>query len=467
MADVSTGELFNAAVAGPPDAILHTTDDGDALDRGTLTMRAEDLAQELRAGSVVAVCCDTDSEQIAAMLAVWRAGAVCLPLDVRHPRARLEKLVQEAGAAAVVGADLSPARRPARRGGMAAVVRLGGAFEWIPEEKLLERLAWMRDLDLVRPGDRVLRMSGPALDAGLWERAWPLAAGTCGVAAAPSRHTDLDHLTGLIEDQQISVVQCEPSWFHRLATQEWTGSLRSLRLVLCHAGTPQAEDLARFRERVADVTMLTGRGTPLPTGYHENPAPDGARLAVRGFSVDPVEVERAIMEHPAVASVIVETGADRLTARLTPVPGKGIGPRELRAFLRRVLPEQMIPTELAVVAETATAGPFVAPRDPEEQRLAEIWAEVLHRPRVGVKDNFFDLGGDSVRAIQMVNRARAAGFDIVSAHVFEHQTVAALVRACGRRVADETSGSSPAAGIDQSTLDLIQRRFGASFGGRP
>jgi aryl carrier-like protein len=469
MADVPGDRLFTEAVAGAPDAVVLDGDDGDTIDRGTLAARAEELAGRLDAGSVVAVCCPTDIEQTVATLAVWRAGAACLPLDVRHPRARLQSLVRDAGAATVLGTGLDPAPHPARAHLTAAVLRLAGTFVRLPAGDLLDRIARMRDSGLVSPDDRVLRMSSPALDAALWERVWPLATGARSVAVAPHRHADLDHLTGLIDDQRITVVQCEPSWLHRLAGQEWAGSLDSLRLVLCHGGSPRDDDVARLRERAPGVTVLTGHGTALPDGYDEKPGPATSRPVVRGFSVDPVEVERVLTGHPAVASARVAVEVDRLTAVLTPVPEKEIASRELRAFLRRALPEQLIPDDFTLATappEEPATGPFVAPRDPDEELLAEIWAEVLRRSRVGVTDNFFDLGGDSVRAIQVAARARAAGFDIRSEHLFEHQTVAELASACDRLPASGSAGPDLATVVDRSVLDLVQQRFGASFGGK-
>ncbi|GIE37001.1 hypothetical protein Ait01nite_100460 [Actinoplanes italicus] len=468
MADVSADRLFTRALSGAPDAVALTGDDGRTIDRGTLTGRAEELARDLRPGSVVAVCCTTEIEQTAAMLAVWRAGAACLLLDARHPRTRLQALVHEAGAATVLGAGLAPAPHPALAHDTAAVLRLAGTFVRLPERDLLDGLDRMRDSDLVTAGDRVLRMSSPAIDAGLWERVWPLAVGAHDVAVAPDRHADLDHVTGLIEDRRITVVQCEPSWLHRLAGQEWAGSLDSVRLVLCHGGPPRAGDVDRLRERAPGVTVLTGHGTSLADTYDEKPGPGATRPVVRGFSVDPSEVEQALAGHPAVASARVVVEADRLTAVLTPVPEKEVSPRELRAFLRRALPEQLIPEAFAPATATdeQATGPFVAPRDADEELLASIWAEVLRRSRVGVTDNFFDLGGDSVRAIQVAGRARAAGLDVRSEHLFAHQTVAELAIACDRLPAARGDGRDLAVVVDGSALDIVQRRFGASFGGQ-
>ena len=68
---------------------------------------------------------------------------------------------------------------------------------------------------------------------------------------------------------------------------------------------------------------------------------------------------------------------------------------------------------------------------PQEAVLCELFGELLHLPRVGIDDNFFALGGDSIVSIQLVSRARRAGLSITPRLVFQHQTVAALAAAAG------------------------------------
>ena len=74
------------------------------------------------------------------------------------------------------------------------------------------------------------------------------------------------------------------------------------------------------------------------------------------------------------------------------------------------------------------ATEYSAPADPLEASLAEIWQGVLGLERVGVHDNFFDLGGDSVIGIQMIAQAASRGIHFQSEQLFEHQTVASLAR---------------------------------------
>lgn len=78
-------------------------------------------------------------------------------------------------------------------------------------------------------------------------------------------------------------------------------------------------------------------------------------------------------------------------------------------------------------ARPAIESIYRAPATRLESRLTMIWREVLRASRVGLDDNFFDLGGDSIKAIQIVSRATGAGIDLLPQDVFRHQTVAELV----------------------------------------
>src|SRR5690606_23212549 len=112
---------------------------------------------------------------------------------------------------------------------------------------------------------------------------------------------------------------------------------------------------------------------------------------------------------------------------------------QLRAHLGAQLPEHMVPAGFVVLGQLPltpngkldrralprpqfTAATHRAPRTPQEQILAELFAQVLGLERVGLDDNFFHLGGDSIMSIQLVGRARKAGLDITARDVFQRQT---------------------------------------------
>ena len=185
------------------------------------------------------------------------------------------------------------------------------------------------------------------------------------------------------------------------------------------------------------------------------------QIKIRGFRVEPAEIEARLTDHPAVAEAVVSLyehgGRKRLAAHLVPAGAATVpSAAELRAHLAAGLPDYMLPAAFVTVPElplTAngkvdrrrlpapdwSAGVEQAHRSPRtdtERILAGIWAELLGVARVGVDDNFFMLGGDSILSIQVVSRARAAGLALSPRDLFRHPTVAELAAA--------TAGAAPA-----------------------
>ncbi|HEX8275250.1 MAG TPA: amino acid adenylation domain-containing protein [Longimicrobiaceae bacterium] len=176
---------------------------------------------------------------------------------------------------------------------------------------------------------------------------------------------------------------------------------------------------------------------------------------VRGFRVEPGEVEAALAAHPAVreAAVVVRgEGADRRLVGYATLDGGGTATAaELRAWLAARLPEYMVPGAVVPLREMpltpggkldrralpepeAGAGAeHVAPRTPAEEILAGIWASVLGVERVGAGDGFFELGGHSLLATVAMGRVRQAfGVELPLLALFEAPTPAAMAE----RVAD-------------------------------
>ncbi|WP_261991509.1 non-ribosomal peptide synthetase, partial [Streptomyces sp. OR43] len=209
---------------------------------------------------------------------------------------------------------------------------------------------------------------------------------------------------------------------------------------------PFAADGSRLY-RSGDRARLLANGTLEYLGRADK------QIKVRGFRIEPGEIEALLAAHPAVLSAVVTASGDgadrRLVAYLVPadhtagVPDAG----ELRACLRRELPDYMVPAafvELAALPLTSngkldraalpqpepsqanTAG-FVAPAGATEELLARIWSEVLGVDRIGADDNFFEVGGHSLLATQVVSRIREAfRAEVPLSALFDRPTVREL-----------------------------------------
>jgi amino acid adenylation domain-containing protein len=193
-----------------------------------------------------------------------------------------------------------------------------------------------------------------------------------------------------------------------------------------------------------------------------------AQLKVRGFRVEPGEIETALRSLPGVGDAVVVARADgsgerRLVAYVVPAPDHAPDPARLRDDLAGRLPAHLVPA--AVVALEAfpltangkvdrralpapayadTAAPHASPTTPTEEVLAAIWAEVLEVPRVGAGDDFFALGGHSLLATQVVSRIRRAfSVDLPLRALFEASTVAALAARVDQAVRERAGTAAP------------------------
>ncbi|MFL6140042.1 MAG: amino acid adenylation domain-containing protein, partial [Frankiaceae bacterium] len=178
------------------------------------------------------------------------------------------------------------------------------------------------------------------------------------------------------------------------------------------------------------------------------------QVKVRGFRVEPGEIEERLRAHPRVRDAAVIATADGWQTSLHGFvvmrdAADAVPEQELKAHLRETLPEHMVPSRVLVLHElpltpngkldrAALARPdlrqrlvvqHVPPRDERERALAAIWSEVLGAPRVGMMDNFFALGGNSIHFVAVLAKARAAGLRFTFQQLFRHQTVAALAAA--------------------------------------
>ncbi len=106
------------------------------------------------------------------------------------------------------------------------------------------------------------------------------------------------------------------------------------------------------------------------------------------------------------------------------------------------------------------------PRTQQEEALAAIWRVVLKRDRIGVNENFFELGGDSIIAIQMISRANRAGVKVALRQIFEHQTIASLAAVAvtsAPATEDEATGDAPLTRFSSGSSTRIFRRLTTSI----
>jgi amino acid adenylation domain-containing protein len=210
------------------------------------------------------------------------------------------------------------------------------------------------------------------------------------------------------------------------------------------------------------------------------------QVKLRGFRIEPGEVEAALAAHPAVreAAVLVRRGDEdrRLVAYVAGVPG--LDPHSLREHLAARLPAPLVPTLFVVLdhlpltpsgkidrrtlaslplPEVAAGVDFVPPRDTLEEALAAVWSEVLGRARIGAADDFFALGGHSLLATRLLARVRdALGIDLPLRVLFAAPTVAGLataVEAARREGITPPPPVTPAGGDERHLLSFAQERL--------
>ncbi len=192
------------------------------------------------------------------------------------------------------------------------------------------------------------------------------------------------------------------------------------------------------------------------------------QVKVRGFRIEPGEVEAALLSHEGVREAAVvarDEGGGRLVAYVVCAPGTVVPTTPaLREHLRHTLPEYLVPSAFVMLdslpltpngkldrralpapRREGGAGEYVEPRTEAERALAAVWEEVLGAGRAGVEDNFFDLGGDSIRSVRVVALARKRGLNFTVEQLFRHQTIAALLRQLS---ANGTSGGDARPGAD-------------------
>ncbi|MBV9124651.1 MAG: amino acid adenylation domain-containing protein, partial [Planctomycetes bacterium] len=219
----------------------------------------------------------------------------------------------------------------------------------------------------------------------------------------------------------------------------------------------------------------------LPDGTIEYLGRLDHQVKIRGFRIELGEIEAVLGQHPAVREAVVlaredEPGEKRLTAYVVAYPGAELSAATCRSFLKEKLPDYMVPSAFVFlkalplspngkVDRRALPAPdrarpelergYVAARNPVEEKLAAIFAGVLHLERVGVLDNFFDLGGHSLAVLDVLARVReVCGIDIPLREFFASPTVAGLAERVDaiRRHGPRLDPGTPVADLNQEVL---------------
>jgi tyrocidine synthetase-3 len=206
------------------------------------------------------------------------------------------------------------------------------------------------------------------------------------------------------------------------------------------------------------------------------------QVKIRGFRIELGEIESALLSHRGVSESVVvareEAGGTRELVAYVVLQGEA-RVAGLRAHLTALLPAYMIPAHFIELPELpltqhgkvdrqrlpaqGSGGGLgmskVPPRNPMEGKLVALWEEVLHHEGLGVTDNFFDLGGDSIKAVRLISRINdeIAGADVQMRDIFKHQTVEALAPAIGEVTARPSVREEHAAGLQR--LDELRRRI--------
>ncbi|MEG4417922.1 amino acid adenylation domain-containing protein [Microcoleus sp. LAD1_D5] len=245
-------------------------------------------------------------------------------------------------------------------------------------------------------------------------------------------------------------------------------------------GQEKLDFLGNFHQK---VLFKTGDiGCYLPDGNIEFLGRGDCQVKIRGFRIELGEIEAALSQHSSVSTAAVllqenELGSQRLVAYLVPNSGfRNQHPElisELRSFLKHKLPDYMVPSAFVLLDalpltpngkidrlalsqrcdyvsdETA----FTEPQTPTEEEIAEIWTALLGLEKVGTNQNFFDLGGHSLMATQLISRVRSCfGIELALCDFFAAPTIQNLAE----MVEEEILANADSNQIDE-LLDLLEK----------
>jgi acyl-CoA synthetase (AMP-forming)/AMP-acid ligase II/acyl carrier protein len=188
------------------------------------------------------------------------------------------------------------------------------------------------------------------------------------------------------------------------------------------------------------------------------------QVKIRGYRIELGEIEASLSRHPAVKSCVVvarqdESDDHRLVAYIAASPGRILAMAELGRFLKKNLPDHLVPSAFVVLdalplmpngkvdrqrlpaptrTDTVIDAGYVAPEGPVQEMLVDVWQAVLGLAHIGVHDNFFQLGGHSLLGTRMISRLhREYDIDLPLRTLFERPTIAALADLIEEKLIEE------------------------------
>ncbi|WP_246628302.1 non-ribosomal peptide synthetase [Paenibacillus oenotherae] len=229
----------------------------------------------------------------------------------------------------------------------------------------------------------------------------------------------------------------------------------------------------------------------MPDGVMEFLGRSDHQVKIRGYRIELGDIQAQLLKHPRVREVLVTdwtdaSGSKALCAYYTSIGDLPYG--ELKGYLASVLPDYMIPsyfvplsampiTANGKINRSALPGPqdhigmsdsYEAPTNTQEERLAQIWQEVLGLERIGVADDFYELGGDSLKAVQVVAKASEYKVAIGLRDMLQFRTIREIVQAGGGQLqSDAAAGTEVAAESEAAcameTSTENTRRYNVQF----
>ncbi|MEM0941335.1 MAG: amino acid adenylation domain-containing protein [Bacteroidota bacterium] len=254
---------------------------------------------------------------------------------------------------------------------------------------------------------------------------------------------------------------------------------------LCIAGAGLARGYLNRPELTAEkfVKNPFGEGRLYKTGDLARWLSDGNieflgrmdhQVKIRGYRIELGEIEAALNSHETIENAVVtakeHAGSKQLVAYCVPKKeDKELEVQKLKSFLSKSLPEYMVPAFFIFIVEIpltfngktdrkallerkleiSDTSEYVPPRTETEQHLVTIWQEVLGIEQVGIHDKFFELGGDSLRAIQLLHQVKNSGFDFTLQDLLHYQCIAQLIEKMQMNNSEITKEMTP---LDQLTL---------------